>query len=124
MRKNKNSQKPPTLSESQIQSLKTFAASFYFLANEAEKDEFPYISIFLKEGISRIDNILAGKEQDYLPKVIDESLFNAMSFLYGLSQLSPKVRSDFANFFGDLKNSLMPNQEAEKRGNIKGLVNA
>lgn len=95
--------KSDKFSHEQINSLKTFLSSFYFLAEEAERDGFPDIHMFLKEGIYFIDCMLQAKGQKESYEVIDDSLFRAMRFLSQISQITDTSRREFVDMFETLQ---------------------
>lgn len=115
----KKATKEESLTKKQIESLKTMALSFYFLADEAERDGFKEMNIYLREGIFRIDNLLNKQKNPPMTRIIDESLFNAMKFLYKLNQLSESSRIEFVSFFNSLKEICVSNKLAIKPKNGK-----
>lgn len=93
-----------TLSTPQIEWLKALASALFYLAKQAETKDLTSINFFLREGIQKIDHLLCNHPEDTLPRLIDESLYDSMHFLYNLNELPDNKRSDFNDFFESLRN--------------------
>jgi hypothetical protein len=105
-----------------VKVLQSLLSCLFYLCQEAERERLPYVGALLKDTISRIDLL---SRSGVLPHagadIIDDSLYEAMSFLHELAGLSPAQRSDFMKTFEILRHTLRVEPVrpvARKEGNI------
>lgn len=111
-----------TLSATQAESLKTLASALFYLAKQAEMQKLSSINLFLREGIQKIDHLLCGQPEERLPRLVDESLYDSMRFLYQLNELPDSKRADFGDFFESLRKICQTKQKRNSNHSRKASV--
>jgi hypothetical protein len=87
-----------------IRTIQSILSCLFFLSKEAEKSRIFYVDTILKEAIAKID--LLGRGQSVFfqtTQIIDESLYEAMSFLHHLADVPMATRADFIEFYNELR---------------------
>lgn len=108
---------PAVASTRKLKALQSFYSCLFYLIQESNREDLPFVADVLKESIAKIDRLSNADElREASVRIIDNSLYEAMNFLHTLSGLSPEERSDYMKIFELLRQTLQigPPRDAEK----------
>jgi hypothetical protein len=111
--------------QTKIKEIQSFLSCLFYLIQEANREELPFVADVLKEAIAKIDRLSNCDElREASANIIDNSLFEAMNFLHTLAGLSAEERSDYMKVFEILRQTLHigPEKNRAPKSRRFGLV--
>jgi hypothetical protein len=120
-RKSKVLSLPERCGQGKTKVLQSFVSCLYYLSQEAAREGLPYITAVLKDTIGKIDLLSRGELID-TSELIDDSLYEALSFLHELSELEPADRADFMAIYNSLRKTIRVREKKVKLCKVEKIT--
>jgi hypothetical protein len=102
--------------QKKIKEIQSIVSCLFFLVQEANRGELPFVAEVLKESIAKIDRLSNCDElRELSTNIIDHSLFEAMNFLHMLATLSAE-RPDYKKILETLRQTLHAGPQKDSSG--------